>query len=202
MSDKENNHFNNYDNNLLIVHDYFNIFTLPFIIVLNWTYLINPSFLGFDLLFYLFIIYMMVDFIWLLLKPKSVGSPGSIMFHHVISVLGWSVIYFDPRLALIARLAILVECNTWFNILKRYYKTDFVYKCFYVTWFLFRVILYPTLTYLVYNKMILYYGYYGTFFNLATIGFLVISLLCILNYKWTYDLIVKKGYLGVTSKRD
>ena len=202
MSTIKSDGFNSFDNKLLIIHDYFNIISLPFIIITDWIYLINPYLLEFDLLFYLFTIYMIVDLIWLLLKPKSVGSPGSIMFHHVISVLGWSTVYFQPRLTLIARLSLLVECNTWLNILKRYYKTDFIYKCFYVTWFLFRVILYPVLTYFLYNEMIFYYSIYGTFFCSSSIGFLVGFLLCILNYKWTYDLIVRKGYLGVTSKRD
>lgn len=202
MSVIKSDGFNSFDDKLLIIHDYFNIISLPFIIITDWIYLINPYLLGFDLLFYLFIAYMLVDFIWLLLKPKSVGSPVSIMFHHVISVLGFSAVYFQPRLTLIARLSLLVECNTWLNILKRYYKTDFIYKCFYVTWFLFRVILYPVLTYLLYNEMIFYHSIHGTFFCSAFVGFLVGFLLCILNYKWSYDLIVRKGYLGVTSKRD
>lgn len=202
MSTIKSDGFSSFDDKLLIIHDYFNIISLPFIIITDWIYLINPYLLEFDLLFYLFTIYMLVDLIWLLLKPKSVGSPGSIMFHHVISVSGWSIVYFQPRLTLIARLSLLVECNTWLNILKRYYKTDFIYKCFYVTWFLFRVILYPVLTYFLYNEMIFYYSIYGTFFCSSSIGFLVGFLLCILNYKWTYDLIVRKGYLGVTSKRE
>ena len=193
---------NYYDENLLKIHDYFNIISLPFIFVSNWIQLIFGNIFGFDYLFYLFLTYILLDLFWLIWKPKSVGSPGTIIFHHVISAGGWCITVLQPDLAHLARLALLVEFNTWFNILKRYYKTDFMYGCFYLTWFLFRVILYPILFYLSYQKYALYIIKYNTYFNLALPIFLICVSLTTLNLLWSYELIVKKGYLGVTSKKD
>ena len=103
---------------------------------------------------------------------------------------------------LLTRLALLVEFNTWFNILKRYYKTDFIYNCFYITWFFLRVVLYPVLFYLSFKKYTLYCVKYGTYINLALPILIICISLTILNFIWSYELIVKKGYLGVSSKKD
>ena len=45
---------NNYDSNLLKLHDYFNIITLPIIIINNWIQLIFGNIFEIDYLFYLF----------------------------------------------------------------------------------------------------------------------------------------------------
>jgi hypothetical protein len=140
--------------------------------------------------------------IWLILKPRAVGSPSTILLHHVISLLGWMIPLYDNNLMLITRLALLVEFNTWFNILKRYYKYDFIYNSFYVTWFIFRVLLYPILLYMSLNGFYTYYFIKGTIFNWSLPVLLICLTLTFLNYKWSYQLIVKKGYLGVTSRRD
>ena len=191
-----------YDSELLKIHDYFNIITLPLIFVSNWIQLIFGDIFGFDYLFYLFLGYILLDLLWLIWKPKSVGSPGTIIFHHVISAGGWIIPIFNQDLALLTRLALLVEFNTWFNILKRYNKTDLVYNCFYITWFFLRVILYPTLFYMSFNKYLLYISKYGTYLNLALPILIICVSLTILNFIWSYELIIKKGYLGVSSKKD
>ena len=192
----------NYDIDLLKIHDYFNILSLPIIFINNWIELLFGQIFGFDLVFYLFLVYISVDLIWLILKPKAVGSPSTILLHHVISLLGWMIPLYDNNLMLITRLALLVEFNTWFNILKRYYKYDFIYNSFYVTWFIFRVLLYPILLYMSLNGFYTYYFIKGTIFNWSFPVLLICLTLTFLNYKWSYQLIVKKGYLGVTSKRD
>lgn len=191
-----------YDSNLLKIHDYFNIITLPIIFVNNWIYLLFGNVFGFDFLFYIFFVYILLDLLWLLWKPRSVGSPGTIIFHHVLSTVGWCLQIFNNDLMLISRLALLVEFNTWFNILKRYHKTDFIYNCFYITWFFLRVVLYPILFYMSYKKYALYCVKYGTYINLALPIFIICVSLTILNFIWSYELIVKKGYLGVSSKKD
>jgi|SaaInlStandDraft_5_1057022.scaffolds.fasta_scaffold00273_16 hypothetical protein len=191
-----------YDNKLLKIHDYFNIITLPLIFVSNWIQLLFGNIFGFDYLFYLFLIYILLDLVWLIWKPKSVGSPGVIIFHHVITSVGWVITVSQPDLAYLAKLALLVEFNTWFNILRRYYKTDFLYTCFYVTWFLFRVVLYPILFLQSYKKYILYCTIYNSYFNMALPIFVICVSLSILNIIWTYELVIKKGYLGVTNKKN
>ena len=188
-----------YDVDLLKVHDYFNIISLPVIILNNWIYLLYGNIFGFDILFYLFLGYIIIDLIWLVIKPQAVGSPSTIVFHHIISILGWFIPIYEPSLLLLTRLALLVEFNTWFNILKRYYKYDIIYICFYITWFLFRVILYPILFYLSYNQYILFININGSYFNIALPLLLICSCLTSLNLLWTYELVVKKGYLGVKS---
>ena len=147
-------------------------------------------------------IYILLDLVWLIWKPKSVGSPGVIIFHHVITSVGWVITVSQPDLAYLAKLALLVEFNTWFNILRRYYKTDFLYTCFYVTWFLFRVVLYPILFLQSYKKYILYCTIYNSYFNMALPIFVICVSLSILNIIWTYELVIKKGYLGVTNKKN
>ena len=192
---------NNYDSHLLKLHDYFNIITLPIIIVNNWIQLIFGNIFEIDYLFYLFAGYIFIDMIWLLLKPRSVGSPKTILFHHIISFGGWMLPLYNSDVTLLTRLALLVEFNTWFNILKRYYKTDFIYNCFYITWFIFRVLLYPILMYMSTKKYIIYYFKYGIFNSVLPVLISCI-LLTTLNFIWSYELLTKKGYLGVSSKKN
>ena len=189
---------------LIKIHDYFNILILPLIFLVDIYFLSNFSFIygHCDFLFWLFLSYILVDLGWILYVPKSVGQMVPIAVHHVLTIIGWSISIYDINVSFATRMFMLVEINTWFNILKRYVKHEIIYKLFYFTWFLFRIIQIPALTYNVTLVGIEYYYRLGTLFNITTPVLICAYILCVLNFKWTYDLVTKRGYLGVSSKKD
>ncbi len=201
---------NSEQHQLIKNHDYFNIIVLPFLFISNC---ISLSILTgtpdifiknyFDFFYYFFLSYISIDLSWLLIQPECVGQPVPIIFHHVICLIGWILSTNNSDFSLLARICSLVELNTFFNILKRYYKYDVIYYLFYITWFGFRLGMLPYLCYL--SSLNLLNCLEGS--NITTCYdclFFTSSayLIQCLNLKWTWDLMTKKGYLGVSSKKD
>lgn len=182
-------------------HDYFNLVTLPIIVffdLLSIFYGISKN----DIIQSLLLFYFFVDFIWIIYEPRSVGQVTPIAFHHIISSAAWYFSTYNYSIMEIGRIYLLVEINTFFNLLKRYVKFDFIYFIFYVTWVFFRIFLNSHMVYKVFLMCIDEYLITATFFNIYSFFlFCSLSILC-LNMKWSYDLVTKKGFLGVSSLRN
>ena len=77
-------------------HDYFNICTLPLVIVTNLYYLAtcphnDIESITYKVQFYVFLVYIVTDVFWLTLFPKSVPSPTFILIHHIICIICWTI---------------------------------------------------------------------------------------------------------------
>lgn len=195
----------------VIVHDYFNLVTLLLIISILLVYLykatdfskIGDEDLGkkyihiFHIFFYIFVIYLIVDTIWIYLHPQCVVTDSKgILIHHLLCIPLCLVPWFHPRYSWHMMFSLTTEINTFIIILRRQLEQgtalhkicDF---CFYVTWILLKIILFPFL--------VLFYGWEyhnysmqcGTYLNLTLTAPAILFLLTILTFYWTYLLLVK-----------
>lgn len=180
-------------------HDAFNILALPFICGANGLYLLFGGDVLLCLQFYLFALYLLFDTIWVAMYPQSVASPPTIIFHHLVCLVGWIVPHFsDPSLSRWTSLGLVVEINTFFLIARRYFgRTVLLQVLFYLTWVLFRLILFPAVLYhfifkYVENSMT---QNQGNFCNTGLFVVLTMIFLNVLNFKWSWDLFIKRQNL-------
>lgn len=97
-----------------------------------WWHLCNASFTA----------YMMLDALWIFLRPRSVRSSAVIFCHHFVTCFGYimSYSYLEGPLESRWRRAMLagsmVEVNTWFLLARRTLtgKWSIISVLFYVTW--------------------------------------------------------------------
>ena len=203
-------------------HDVFNILGLPLVILFNVLYLSStpdlyaaffvieddvtameqmsntPSPKYYWAQFFSFIIYLGIDTIWLFFYPRSVQSPSQILLHHAFCLLGFTFYLCEDdrrQLAFFCSIALSVEFNTWFLILRRNVKSNVIINLFFfVSWIALRVVLYPLLLFQTALKTIYlfsipskatasFYGFHWLFI------FLLTFFLNGLNLEWTVKLI-------------
>lgn len=153
--------------------------------------------------------YFAADLIWVLLIPNCVKSPMVIIQHHVVTMLYLLLPLYRPECHWIMGICLSVEVNTWFLIARRVFNKqgfppwiiDFsifsirlklISVCFYVTWFTIRVFIYPCLLVILVKRYLKESIRFGTYQNIDAIPPILQSVFCILNLKWTYDLIASK----------
>mmetsp|Transcript_24451 Transcript_24451/g.35946 ORF Transcript_24451/g.35946 Transcript_24451/m.35946 type:complete len:204 (+) Transcript_24451:79-690(+) len=182
-------------------HDLFNLFCLPVILYYLSCFLIDfyrGNHADFLFVFSVGEVYFLVDTLWLIIWPHSVASPKLIIGHHFLSALGWYLPILVPDLAPWVSACLLVEVNTFFLIAKRYfhdvnYMRVLLKICFHITWVTLRVIMYPAIVYFYSYKVIAHCQSQGTYVNVQSLGFVLVSCLTILNMKWSYDLYFGKA---------
>lgn len=205
-------------------HDFFNLIVLIPIIVLNvmnWNWdlmfrlkkkqTIADAWTGewFDVFFGCTSMYFLVDLLWILVIPKCVKSPSTIMQHHLVTLLYIMVPYYKPELRWCMGACMSVEINTWFLIARRVFnkagfppwiidlsfvsvRVKLISICFYITWIGIRCILYPVMMGYIVNRWRVESAKSGTYLNIELISPVLHSSFCILNFKWTYDLLMSK----------
>ena len=165
----------------------------------------------FELFFALTVIYFAIDLIWICCIPKCVRSPGTIIQHHIATLIYIIVPYRVPACQWIMSVCMIVEINTWLLIARHVFnkvevnpwtvidlgslvsiRVKFISILFYVTWIAIRVIWYPYLMVPIYNAWVDHNAVVGTRFNLVGLCFPLHSIFCLLNFKWTFDLINSK----------
>jgi hypothetical protein len=190
-------------------HDVFNLIALPIVVVVYLMYLFDSSERYFYFQHFLFLGYLIVDTIWLLIKPDSVASAASVLPHHAICIIGWNAHLIDtayakynhlplpgPKYARFTASGALVEINTFLLILRRNWRTNaFIEFLFYATWVAVRCVYYP------YGLVGLYRDYFDMVFNKGSYINVQLYIMCfftplnIMNLKWTIDL-VKRNFLS------
>lgn len=176
-------------------HDIFNLIAIPFIILTNSLYLFH-SHDWYWTEFWCFFIYIVVDTLWLIIKPRSVVSPNAIIAHHAVCIIGWMLPALNNQIyADWVSYGLLVEINTWFLIARRTWKDiSFFSICFYICWFLLRLIMYPVVLYqftrFIYEN---YRSSVQTVHYSAFIQWVFMLALTGLNYKWTIDMLLKRS---------
>jgi hypothetical protein len=205
-------------------HDFFNLIVLIPIVALNvmnwnWEKLFNlkkkqtivDAWTGdwFDMFFMVTVLYFAVDLAWVLIIPKCVKSPSTILQHHVVTLLYILIPYFKPEVRWCMGLCMSVEVNTWFLIARRVFnkqgfppwiidlsfvsiRVKLISICFYITWIGIRVILYPIILVHLLKMWWKLSLKSGTYFNVDLIAPIIHSSFCVLNLKWTYDLTMSK----------
>ena len=155
-------------------HDYFNIAVLPCLCAVNIVHLtscyngpavdyeidhfdfqllpVRPAGdVTWDWCFWFFLIYLVVDFLWIVIKPESVAPLQlQIQVHHVVCIVGWLITKADPIWEPFLSASILQEISTVFLISKRHINAEHfptlmgLWKALdHVTWIGIRVLLFP-----------------------------------------------------------
>jgi TLC domain len=163
----------------------------------------------FDLFFWVTLTYFVVDLIWIVIVPSSVKSPSVIFQHHIVTMLYILIPFYRPEVRWCMGACMSVEINTWFLIARRVFnkqgfppwsfdlgfvsiRVKLISICFYVTWIAIRDILYPVMMGYIVNRWWTESQKVGTYINIEAIPPVLHAIFCILNLKWTYDLIMSK----------
>jgi len=163
----------------------------------------------FDLFFWATVSYFVTDFFWVVIVPKCVKSPAVIIQHHIVTLIYLLVPFYRPQSRWCMGACLSVEINTWFLIARRVFnkqgfppwiidlsfvsiRLKLISLCFYITWFSIRVFLYPLLLLHLTKEYMKESKRLGTFWNIDLLPPVLQSIFCILNLKWTFDLIMSK----------
>jgi hypothetical protein len=143
----------------------FNIMSLAVIIFLDIRYLyhatiwdhLGTSDLGKDhvelasVLLFTFFIYVVIDTLWIAVIPSCVlSSPMALIIHHFFTFLFLLLPYYIVQFHWHGAVSIFVEVNVFFLVSRRQFlPTTAIYKfldfLFLLTWFFFRLLLFPVL---------------------------------------------------------
>jgi hypothetical protein len=163
---------------------------------------IAPSVMGlYYIIFYIVMSYLFVDVVWVLLVPSCVpSSPRSIVVHHVATAaLMMSTFVSAPEQYSWSTVVYLsVELNTVILVSKRNLRIGspiwmLLDLLFYVSWVVQRLIAFPFLTWWTSWEYIRYSHSHGSLVNVCILTPFFSFLLTFLSFKWTYQLLVKKG---------
>ena len=186
------------------LHDLFNLSVLPIICASNFLYLLLREDFYLWAQFSIFTVYLMADSIWVLFRPLSVASPSTIIIHHTVCLIGWTIQHIsDPSLSQWTSLGLLAEINAIFLIGRRYWgRTRVIQTFFYSTWIFLRLMMFP---FVLYRFVFKYFDYTitesnGSFLNTGLLVLLVMVFLNVLNMKWSWDLFFRKNMEGLAGQ--
>ena len=154
-------------------------------------------------------IYFLVDLAWILRVPTCVKSPLTIFQHHLCTLLYLYIPYAVKEYRWCMGACMTVEINTWFLIARRVFnkqgfepwiidvsvfsfRIKLISILFYATSIPIRCVLYPYLLIPFYQLWLEYSAKVDTKLNLILLCLPLHSSFCLLNLKWTYDLLVSK----------
>jgi len=156
------------------------------------------------------LLYFIVDLIWVLLVPHCVKSPSTIIQHHIATICYIFVPFVFKESQWVMGACMSVEVNTWFLIARRVFnkqgfppwqielppfislRIKLISIFFYVTWFGIRVFLYPYLFFPIFGLWQWLSEESGTVYNVMLVCMPLHAVFCILNLKWTWDLLSSK----------
>jgi len=152
----------------------------------------------FSWLFWITVIYTVIDFIWISIQPSCViANHNSIKLHHFVTLVYFAIPFYYPQFSWHTGICLSVEINTLLLILRRKVsRGDILYRLvdasFFLTWMLLRLILSPVLViffWFEYNRLS---NEIGSHVNLVALAPMLQILLTFLVYKWTFDMLSKR----------
>ena len=163
----------------------------------------------FDLFFLVTALYFAFDLAWIIMIPNCVRSAATIIQHHVATLLYIMIPYNCPDLRWCMGACMIVEINTWFLIARRVFnkqgfppwiidlsfvsiRVKLISVFFYITWVVTRCIIYPYLLPLFYKSWMDHSKQMGTLWNVVALAVPLHACFCLLNLKWSYDLLMSK----------
>jgi len=167
----------------------------------------------FDVFLIATMVYFLTDLLWIWRVPTCVKSPGIIRLHHIAVLLFLIIPYYHPPVRYCMGACLTVELNTWFLIARRVFnkqgfppwtvlevsswspwsiRVKVISIAFYVTWIGIRCFLYPALLLPFYKHWREWSRVTGTSLNILLPSVPLHAAFCLLNLKWTYELIMSK----------
>lgn len=148
-------------------------------------------------------IYIVIDFLIIFIYPECVKSPRLILFHHSLFIINVILCLLQPWTYWYMGANILVEINTWFIIARRCMHKSGISKnsfltyvlvsgSYYLSWIIFRLIMFPYLFYLNYLAWVELKQEKGSVFNLTLWGLINTGIFLSLMIKWSFDIIRNK----------
>lgn len=165
---------------------------------------------AFQIFWWVTFAYFVTDVLFVVLVPGCVRSPGVIVKHHVATLGYIFVPKLRPQYGWLMGACMIVEVNTWFLIARRSFnkKGDKMFmpgvslvkslrlcvvsSCFYISWFVIRLGVYPYLLVVIIREWWKETQRVGTPLNLIAITPVMQCIFIFLNVKWTLDLIRSK----------
>ena len=142
--------------------------------------------------------YTVFDTILVLLFPYCIQAtnPMSIIYHHIATGGLIYISQIDTRYSWYMSLTLLLEINTLFLTVKRNIPRESIAYAlcnfmFYFSWLCLRVFLLPYLTYLFSYEYYLYCQKHNNYINIILVAPILIVLLTLLSYYWTYQMLNK-----------
>lgn len=192
-------------------HDVYNMVYLSFISILDLYYLYQAtdvSLIGtpnigqnhiplFLFLWKAFVVYMLIDSVWIALFPRIAPSGAKIVLaHHVVTLLYAFVPFYVRSLSWHMGIALLNELSTTLVTFRRNVQIntplyDFLHNLVLLTWFPIRLGLYPMLCVVILIEYRRYSLEVGTYVNIVAYGVVAQYFLTMLSIKWSIDLINK-----------
>ena len=165
----------------------------------------------FDIFFYCTAAYFIIDLLWIIILPICVKSPSTIIQHHIAVLLYIMIPYVHPNFRFCMGACMTVEINTWFLIARRVFnkqgfppwtlielnswlsiRVKVISIFFYLTWISIRCILYPGLLIPFFKLWRTHTQQTGTVLHLISAACLLHVAFCLLNLKWSYELLMSK----------
>jgi TLC domain len=165
----------------------------------------------FDVFFFVTAAYFIFDLLWIVVLPVCVKSPSVIIQHHVAVLIYILIPYLHPNVRYCMGACMTVEVNTWFLIARRVFnkqgfppwtlielnswlsiRVKVISIFFYLTWICIRCLLYPVLLIPFYQHWYAYTKVTGTPFNILLPSIPLHGAFCLLNLKWSYELLMSK----------
>ncbi len=163
----------------------------------------------FDLFFYTSISYFIIDLAWVVIIPKAVKSPSTIIQHHIATLLYLMIPYKMPSVRFLMGICMSVEINTWFLIARRVFnkqgfppwtidlpylfsvRVKLISIFFYLTWVAIRCIVYPYVL-VIMGRLVQDSNLAENNKVMISVAACLHSIFCFLNARWTVDLITGK----------
>lgn len=144
--------------------------------------------------------YLLLDTAWILMQPKCVPSgPSVLIVHHIATIVFISIPLLEPRYIWHGALVLLVEVNTLCLVARRRlprrsWLHGLANAVFYSTWVVMRLFVFPLLVYLFYMEYVTYTHEQaaGNWVNIVLLGPVLQTLLTLLGFKWTFDMLMKQ----------
>jgi hypothetical protein len=169
------------------LHDYWNLGTIPVLIALSIAGIRAPAWNA--LLGQFMFTYITLDALWIAIQPHIVGSPKTLLGHHLATMLIVAHALTNPLHTRFISWMTVVEINTFFLILKRHVQHPILELAFKASWAAIRVIWFPVVA--VYFTFTLG-GWGAGWLNLArrvSVSGCVCGL-ALLQLQWTWNAMV------------
>lgn len=179
------------------IHERFNLFMIPPLVLLTGCSLLRPSPVTHGILSWSVLSYMVLDTTYNLLAPDCQPTWKrwvTILLHHVTAA--WLVCFpiHHPDFAHLTAYCTTVEVNTLFLTLYKVFKWNFAQTGHLVSWAVLRLLWYPYLVY-HFHEVVSGGGFKaGSYEHFQSVGSQVI--LCGLNFYWTFEVL-----MGMLSKK-
>ena len=125
-----------------------------------------------------------------------VTNPQSLLLHHALLLPLCMIPYFHVQYHWHMMIGLTTEINTFFIVIRRQLPQETISSTlcnilFYLTWILFKLILFPCLSVLFFVEYITHSNSteVSTYMNFTLLAPIIMSALTLLCYKWTYDLL-------------